>query len=209
MNENETSQGDVDEARVNENRGNATRTNENGGNATRVNENAGNATRTNENDWSGAADARGEVSGPGHELPADGIPTATREVFDGPPASQPAPAGEPAPAHSSWPASGQAPPLDTPLDGSPDAGQGVSAGHAQAFHETASAVDDETVGHGHPARFGTILWGVLLLVFSAYMLSTVFMPAWLDPVTWITAGLVLAGVVLVVAGIAAATRRAR
>ncbi|MFU8946614.1 hypothetical protein ACLRGF_07745 [Mycetocola zhadangensis] len=57
-------------------------------------------------------------------------------------------------------------------------------------------------------RFGTIFWGVLLLVFAAFMVTNAIVPFVLDPSTWIIAGLVAGGVVLVIAGIAAAVRRA-
>jgi hypothetical protein len=57
-------------------------------------------------------------------------------------------------------------------------------------------------------RFGTILWGVILLVFAGFMVTNAIVPFVLDPSTWIIAGLVAGGVVLVVAGIAAAIRRA-
>jgi hypothetical protein len=56
-------------------------------------------------------------------------------------------------------------------------------------------------------RFGTIFWGVILLVFAAFMVTNAIVPFVLDPSTWIIAGLVAGGVVLVVAGIAAAVRR--
>lgn len=57
------------------------------------------------------------------------------------------------------------------------------------------------------ARFGTILWGVILLVFAAFMVTNAIVPFVLDAGTWIIGALVAAGVVLVVAGIAAAVRR--
>ncbi|GGE93458.1 hypothetical protein [Mycetocola zhadangensis] len=57
------------------------------------------------------------------------------------------------------------------------------------------------------ARFGTIFWGVILLVFAAFMVTSALVPIVLDPSTWIIAGLVAGGVVLVIAGIAAAVRR--
>ena len=56
-------------------------------------------------------------------------------------------------------------------------------------------------------RFGTIFWGVILLVFAAFMVTNALVPFILDPSTWIIAGLVAGGVVLVIAGIAAAVRR--
>jgi hypothetical protein len=56
-------------------------------------------------------------------------------------------------------------------------------------------------------RFGTIFWGVILLMFAAFMVTNALVPFVLDPSTWIIAGLVAGGVVLVIAGIAAAVRR--
>ena len=57
-------------------------------------------------------------------------------------------------------------------------------------------------------RFGTIFWGVILLVFAAFMVTNAIVPFVLDPSTWIIVGLVAGGVVLVIAGIAAAMRKA-
>ncbi|MET4637443.1 hypothetical protein [Mycetocola sp. 2940] len=57
-------------------------------------------------------------------------------------------------------------------------------------------------------RFGTILWGVIVLVFAGFMVTNAIVPFVVDPSAWIIAGLVAGGVVLVVAGIAAAVRRA-
>jgi hypothetical protein len=56
-------------------------------------------------------------------------------------------------------------------------------------------------------RFGTIFWGVILLVFAAFMVTNAIVPFVLDPSTWIIGALVAGGVILVVAGIAAAVRR--
>ena len=56
-------------------------------------------------------------------------------------------------------------------------------------------------------RFGTIFWGVILLVFAAFMVTNAIVPFVLDPSTWIIVGLVAGGVVLVIAGIAAAVRK--
>lgn len=58
-----------------------------------------------------------------------------------------------------------------------------------------------------PARFGTIFWGVLLLVFAGFMVANAIVPFVQDPVVWLIAGLIAAGAVLVIAGIAAAVRR--
>ena len=58
-----------------------------------------------------------------------------------------------------------------------------------------------------PARFGTIFWGVLLLAFAGFMIVNSIVPVVQDPVTWLIGGLIAAGAVLVIAGIAAAVRR--
>jgi len=58
-----------------------------------------------------------------------------------------------------------------------------------------------------PARFGTIFWGVLLLTFAGFMIVNSVVPVVQDPVTWLIGGLIAAGAVLVIAGIAAAVRR--
>lgn len=71
--------------------------------------------------------------------------------------------------------------------------------------ETAQQVQPERTRHA--ARFGTILWGVVLLVFAAAMLTTTLTDVRIDPLGWITGGLIAAGAVLVIAGIAAAVRR--
>ena len=73
-------------------------------------------------------------------------------------------------------------------------------------HETKSG-PDQTVRGGRAPRFGTILWGVLLLVFAGAMLVTNLTEVRIDPLGWITGAIIATGAVLVVAGIAAAVRR--
>ncbi|SEB76442.1 hypothetical protein SAMN04489806_1717 [Paramicrobacterium humi] len=58
-----------------------------------------------------------------------------------------------------------------------------------------------------PAAFGTIFWGVVLLIFAAVMIITSIPTIVIDTMTLVTVVLVAAGVLLVVAGIAAAIRR--
>lgn len=60
---------------------------------------------------------------------------------------------------------------------------------------------------GRPPHFGTILWGVLLLVFAGAMLVTNLTEVRIDPLGWITGAIIATGAVLVIAGIAAAVRR--
>ena len=57
-------------------------------------------------------------------------------------------------------------------------------------------------------RFGTILWGILLLAFATYMVVFTLLPAPPDPTLWLLGGVIAVGLGLVVAGIAAAARRA-
>ena len=59
----------------------------------------------------------------------------------------------------------------------------------------------------HP-RFGTILWGILLLAFATYMVVFTLLPVPPDPTLWLLGGVIAVGLGLVVAGIAAAARRA-
>ncbi|MDJ0350903.1 hypothetical protein [Cryobacterium sp. PH29-G1] len=57
-------------------------------------------------------------------------------------------------------------------------------------------------------RLGTILWGILLLAFAAYMVIVTLLPVPPDPTLWLLGGVIVVGLGLVVAGIAAAARRA-
>ena len=56
--------------------------------------------------------------------------------------------------------------------------------------------------------FATIFWGVLLLAFAAFMVVWTVLPATPDPTLWLLGGVIAIGLALVVAGIAAASRRA-
>ncbi|WP_233563907.1 hypothetical protein [Cryobacterium tepidiphilum] len=56
-------------------------------------------------------------------------------------------------------------------------------------------------------RFGTIFWGVVLLVFAAFMAVWTLQPTHLDPTLWLLGSVIALGLLLVVAGIAAAFRR--
>lgn len=56
--------------------------------------------------------------------------------------------------------------------------------------------------------FGTIFWGVVLLAFAAFMVVWTLQPGSPDPTLWLLGSVIVVGVLLVVAGIAAATRRA-
>ncbi|HYI33851.1 MAG TPA: hypothetical protein VEX88_10355 [Glaciibacter sp.] len=56
--------------------------------------------------------------------------------------------------------------------------------------------------------FGTIFWGIVLLTFAAFMVITTLFPVNLDPTLWLVGSVIVIGLLLVVAGIAAASRRA-
>lgn len=71
----------------------------------------------------------------------------------------------------------------------------------------ATTTTTTTTSGGRAARFGTILWGVILLVFAGAMLTTTLTEVRIDPLAWVTGGLIATGAVLVIAGIAAAVRR--
>ncbi|TKJ98466.1 hypothetical protein PlfCFBP13513_03120 [Plantibacter flavus] len=77
---------------------------------------------------------------------------------------------------------------------------------AQTADEPRTDVGPKDRG-GRPPRFGTILWGVLLLVFAGAMLVTNLTEVRIDPLGWITGAIIATGAVLVIAGIAAAVRR--
>jgi Na+/proline symporter len=51
------------------------------------------------------------------------------------------------------------------------------------------------------ARFGTVLWGVLLLVFAAAMAVSALPAFDVDPTTLVLGGCIAAGVLLVAAGV--------
>ncbi|OII40946.1 hypothetical protein [Plantibacter sp. MMLR14_011] len=77
---------------------------------------------------------------------------------------------------------------------------------AQTADEPRTGVGPTDRG-GRAPRFGTILWGVLLLVFAGAMLVTNLTEVRIDPLGWITGAIIATGAVLVIAGIAAAVRR--
>jgi len=57
-------------------------------------------------------------------------------------------------------------------------------------------------------RFAPIFWGVILLTFSVYVVVARLLPTPPDPTFWLLGGIIAVGFTLVVAGIAAAARRA-
>ncbi|KGJ79729.1 hypothetical protein GY21_04190 [Cryobacterium roopkundense] len=56
-------------------------------------------------------------------------------------------------------------------------------------------------------RFSTIVWGVILLLFAVYMAVQSVAPGSFDPTLWLPGVVIILGLVLVVAGVIAATRR--
>ncbi|MGY4856499.1 hypothetical protein [Cryobacterium sp. AP23] len=56
--------------------------------------------------------------------------------------------------------------------------------------------------------FPTILWGAMMLAVAAYFAARELVPGGLDLTTWLLTAVVGIGLLLVVAGIAAASRRA-
>ena len=72
---------------------------------------------------------------------------------------------------------------------------------------TAAAASASTPATWRPL-FGTIVWGVLLLVFAAFMVVWTIVPTSPDPTLWLLGAVIVTGLLLVVAGIVAAARRA-
>ena len=56
--------------------------------------------------------------------------------------------------------------------------------------------------------FATMLWGALMLALAAFMAARELVPGGFDLVTWLLTAVVGIGLLLVVAGIVAASRRA-
>lgn len=88
-------------------------------------------------------------------------------------------------------------------------GAGGTAGHtAPGVHPTGGSSSTEpSAPQRRSARFGTILWGVLLLTFAAAIVTNAVTAISIDPVTSIITALIGVGAILIVAGIAAAIRR--
>lgn len=116
----------------------------------------------------------------------------------------PAPAGQgPMPG-----AGAEAGPVPGPVPGRGPSGPGETAAgpSAPAAQPTAPPT---TPRPRRSARFGTIFWGVLLLVFALAMAVTALPWFSVDPVTLLLAACIAAGVLLVVAGVAAVVARPR
>ena len=119
----------------------------------------------------------------------------------------------------------QAPPptndVHTNEVGATEAPAGSSASSSEPFGVAAEASNDAsaptvTVPGTAPTasvaklrpRFGTIFWGVLLFTAAAYTIVSMLVPAPLDPTLWLLGSVIAIGLGLVVAGVAAAARRA-
>lgn len=78
---------------------------------------------------------------------------------------------------------------------------------ADAARTSGSTAVGATPARGRPI-FGTIFWGVVLLTFAAFMVVRTVFPVGQDPTLWLVGSVILIGLLLLVAGIAAASRRA-
>jgi len=86
------------------------------------------------------------------------------------------------------------------------------AGAGPEFSETAGS-EAASSGSGGTAprlrpRFAPIVWGAILLAFAAYVVVAAVLPTPPDPTFWLLGGIITVGLTLVVAGVAAAARRA-
>lgn len=117
------------------------------------------------------------------------------------------------------------PALVTPVLDQPIADSGAAPATASARATPSTTADAPTQPGPHPLptvpfvweqpaasnrhrpRFATILWGALLLGFAVFMIAWTLFPGTLDPTLWLLAAVIGVGLVLVIAGIAAATRR--
>ncbi|TFD54502.1 hypothetical protein E3T55_03515 [Cryobacterium frigoriphilum] len=101
-------------------------------------------------------------------------------------------------------------PATAEADAAASAGARPTAATTQADPATPPAApfawDMPAASARHRPRFATILWGALLLGFAVFMVAWTLFPGTLDPTLWLLAAVIGVGLVLVVAGIAAATR---
>ncbi|GAB3118845.1 hypothetical protein [Glaciibacter psychrotolerans] len=79
---------------------------------------------------------------------------------------------------------------------------------AAAAESHAPPAPAPTADSRHRPLFATIFWGVLLLAFAGFMVVRTVLPAAPDPTLWLLSTVIVIGLALVVAGIAAASRRA-
>jgi hypothetical protein len=117
-------------------------------------------------------------------------------------------------AHFAAPSQGT-PTEAAPAQGAPAHGTRGSTGywpdadaHASPEAPPSAAAPAPTGRRAHPAQFGTIVWGFLLLALCAVVAITQFGPGLdADRYLWAFVGVIVAGVALVAVGIAAAVRR--
>lgn len=84
-----------------------------------------------------------------------------------------------------------------------------SAEPATPFENVSGPIDPPTTPTPRlRPRFGTIFWGILLLAVAAYVAVANLIPTPLDPTLWLLGGVIAIGLGLIVAGVAAAARRA-
>lgn len=98
---------------------------------------------------------------------------------------------------------GDSPTLPFPTDAT-----GASTASTAAPAEAQAPVVDTAERRRHSARIGTIIWGFLVAAVAAVVALTTNLVQIEDPTAWLIGGLVVGGAALVVAGIAAAVRRA-
>lgn len=76
--------------------------------------------------------------------------------------------------------------------------------------EPVVAVGDTPVSEARRRpRFGTIVWGAVLLAFAAFMLLSTAFPEAHNATVWLLGAVIGLGLILVVAGIVAASTRIR
>jgi hypothetical protein len=110
------------------------------------------------------------------------------------------PAVEPAPASPASPTS----PSAATAEAAP-----TESGATVAYPETPrSGATALAPARASRPLFGTIFWGIVLLTFAAFMVITTLFPVNLDPTLWLVGSVIVIGLLLVVAGIAAGSRRA-
>lgn len=113
-----------------------------------------------------------------------------------------------APAEDFW-ASAAAPTPPAPTSSSPTSSQPTSSEptDSEQLADVSTSTAASVTKRGRPL-FGTIFWGLVLLAFAAFMVVWTLQPGSPDPTLWLLGGVIVVGLLLVVAGIAAASRRA-
>ncbi|MDY7558516.1 hypothetical protein [Cryobacterium sp. 10C3] len=103
------------------------------------------------------------------------------------------------------PSSGSTPPPTPPAPTAPTAP--TAPAYAAPGATTPETWPTAPARRRHPL-FGTIFWGTVMLAFSGFIIYRTIVPGETDPALWLLGGVILMGLVLIVAGIAAAARRA-